>query len=72
MEAVLGLVGHSATEVFGYPDDLKLRSCATLFAAVSPPGSVFHRVLERYYDGTPDAMTLRLLGTQPPSSRRYR
>ena len=34
----------------------------TLFAAVSPSGSVFERVLERYFDGEPDRATLRLLG----------
>ena len=38
-EAVLGVEGRSATEIFGSPDDLKLRSCATLFACVSPSGS---------------------------------
>src|SRR5712672_1319925 len=44
-EAVVTLEGRSATEVFGSPDDVKLRSCATLFACVSPPGSVFDRLL---------------------------
>ncbi|MFO0930730.1 MAG: DUF1810 family protein [Gemmataceae bacterium] len=38
-----------------------MRSCVTLFAAVSPPGSVFERVLEKYYAGERDAQTLRLL-----------
>ena len=40
-EAALAVEGRSATEIFGYPDDLKLKSCATLFAAVATPGSVF-------------------------------
>src|SRR5215470_14240335 len=39
-EAVLRVQGRSAREVFGSPDDIKLRSCATLFAQVSLPGSV--------------------------------
>jgi uncharacterized protein (DUF1810 family) len=60
-EAVIGVEGRSATEIFGSPDDLKLQSCATLFASVSPPGSVFHRVLEKYYGGAPDDRTLHLL-----------
>jgi uncharacterized protein (DUF1810 family) len=64
-EAALGVEGKSAAEVFGSPDDLKLRSCATLFAHVSPAGSVFHRLLDRYFPGGPDAATLRLLG--PPT-----
>ncbi|HET8947540.1 MAG TPA: DUF1810 domain-containing protein [Candidatus Polarisedimenticolia bacterium] len=61
-EAACGVEGRSALEVFGTPDDMKLRSCATLFAQVSPPGSVFHRLLDRYFQGTPDDRTLRLLG----------
>ena len=60
-EAALSVEGRSANEIFGSPDDLKLRSCATLFARVSPPGSVFERVLDRYFDGEPDEKTLQLL-----------
>lgn len=60
-EAVLAVEGKSAAEIFGTPDDLKLRSCATLFARASSPGSVFEKVLARYYAGKPDPMTLRLL-----------
>src|SRR5262249_35732941 len=45
-EAALDVQGNSAEEIFGSPDDLKLRSCATLFASVSEPGSVFERLLE--------------------------
>jgi len=61
-EAALAVEGRSASEIFGYPDDLKLKSCATLFASVSRPGSIFHRILEKYYDGEQDAKTLVLLG----------
>jgi uncharacterized protein (DUF1810 family) len=61
-EAALGVEGKSATQVFGSPDDLKLRSSATLFAAVSPPGSVFERLLDKCYQGRPDDRTLHLLG----------
>jgi len=66
-EAVISLEGRSATGIFGSPDDLKLRSCATLFASVSPPGSVFDRLLGKYYQGRRDAKTLQLLGTEPTS-----
>jgi len=62
VELLLRLEGRSATEIFGAPDDLKLRSCATLFASVSRPGSPFERVLDKYYRGVPDATTLQLLG----------
>ena len=61
-EATLQLQGLSAAEIFGYPDDMKLRSCATLFAHVSPPGSVFEKVLEKYFGRHPDEKTLQLLG----------
>ena len=61
-EAVLGLKNRTAHEIFGSPDDLKLRSCATLFAHVSPPGSVFERILDKYYGGERDQKTLDLLG----------
>ena len=66
-EAVVSLEGRSATEIFGSPDDLKLRSCATLFASVSSPGSVFDRLLGKYYQGKPDAKTLQLLSADTTS-----
>ena len=64
-EAALRVEGRSALEVFGSPDDMKLRSCATLFAHVSPPGSVFERLLGKYFDGERDDRTLRLIGAAP-------
>ena len=62
-EAVLGVEGRSVSDIFGSPDDMKLRSCITLFSTVSTPGSVFHRILETYFQGVPDDKTLRRLGT---------
>ena len=59
--ALLRLEESSAREIFGTPDDLKLRSCATLFAQVSPPQSDFVTVLDRFYDGQPDPRTLALI-----------
>jgi uncharacterized protein (DUF1810 family) len=67
-EAVLTVEGKSALEIFGSPDDIKLRSCATLFASVSPAGSAFHRVLDRYFDGGRDDKTLHLMrATREPT-----
>jgi uncharacterized protein (DUF1810 family) len=63
-EAALGVEGRTALEIFGSPDDLKLRSCATLFACVSPEGSVFHRLLDKFFRGERDGRTLRLLGVE--------
>ena len=61
VETLLALEGHSAVEIFGPTDDLKLRSCATLFAEASPTGSVFDRLLDKYFQGERDASSLRLL-----------
>ena len=61
-EPLLQLKGLSASEIFGYPDDMKLRSSLTLFATVSEPGSVFHRVLDQYFGGEMDEKTLQILG----------
>jgi uncharacterized protein (DUF1810 family) len=66
-EAVLSVEGKSALEIFGSPDDLKLRSCATLFACVSPLGSMFERIIGKYFQGRRDGKTLRLLGIAPES-----
>lgn len=60
-EAAIAIEGRSAAEVFGSPDDMKLRSCATLFAAVSPAGSVFERLLDKYFKGARDEKTLQLI-----------
>ena len=60
-ESLLAVNGWSASEIFGFPDDLKLRSSMTLFALFVAAGSVFARVLDRYYDGKPDPRTLQLL-----------
>jgi len=60
-EALLSVEGRSARQIFGSPDDMKLKSSVTLFAHVSPPGSVFERVLGKYFRGERDGNTLRLL-----------
>lgn len=60
-ETVLQLTGRSASEIFGSPDDMKLRSSMTLFAAVADNASVFARVLDKYFGGKPDQKTLDLL-----------
>lgn len=48
-------------EIFGSPDDLKFRSCLTLFAEVATAGSCFVLALERFYSGKRDSMTSNLL-----------
>ncbi len=60
-EAVLAVEGRTVSEIFGYPDDLKLKSSMTLFASVTDSDSVFARVLKKYFDGAQDVRTLQLL-----------
>ncbi len=60
-DAVLAIEGRSASDIFGYPDDLKLKSSMTLFASVAGPESIFVRVLEKYFQGERDVRTLQLL-----------
>jgi uncharacterized protein (DUF1810 family) len=46
---VNGVQGHSAHDIFGYPDDLKFHSCLTLFAAAAPEEPVFSAALRKYF-----------------------
>ncbi len=64
-EAALLVNDRTAHQIFGSPDDMKLKSCATLFAHVSPARSVFHRLLDKYFGGDPDEKTLQLLSAMP-------
>ena len=60
--ALMQLESSDTSEVMGgYPDDLKLQSCMTLFAAISEDNSVFHRVLDKFFGGQTDAKTLAML-----------
>ncbi|MDD1444288.1 DUF1810 domain-containing protein, partial [Dolichospermum sp. ST_sed3] len=61
-ESVIDIEGRSAHDIFGSPDDMKLRSCATLFKQVSASGSVFERLLDKCFGGIPDQQTLELVG----------
>jgi len=60
-EATMQVEGLTATEIFGRPDDMKLRSCATLFDYVSPQRSIFSSLLHKYFEGKSDRRTLRML-----------
>ena len=59
-EALLSLESDDATYVMGYPDDLKLKSSMTLFSEVSDI-DVFKKVLDKFYNGEKDEMTISLL-----------
>jgi uncharacterized protein (DUF1810 family) len=53
--------GLSAEEIFGWPDDMKLRSSMTLFARAAADNADFVAVLEKYYGGEEDPATLARL-----------
>lgn len=63
----------SAHDVFGTPDDMKFRSCMTLFNAVAPDEAPFRNALARHFGGERDALTLEILerlGGSPPGPAR--
>jgi uncharacterized protein (DUF1810 family) len=62
--------GKSALEILGSPDDLKFRSCLTLFAeaATDPDRVLFKQALDQFYGGQPDQLTVELLRTTSPRS----
>ena len=61
-QALLELTSNNSTEILGYPDDLKLKSCMTLFSEIAPEIEVFNQVLQKFFSGKKDDKTLKLLG----------
>lgn len=60
-EALLTHKDKTAEEIFDVIDDMKLQSSMTLFALVSENDSVFHKVLEQFFDGVKDVETLNII-----------
>jgi uncharacterized protein (DUF1810 family) len=60
---MLQVQGRTAQAILGSPDDLKFRSCCTLFALAAPHEPVFQQCLDRFYGGAPDPRTVALCGT---------
>lgn len=54
---VNGVEGRSITEIFGRPDDMKFRSCMTLFSHATTDNEAFATALDRYFEGKPDRAT---------------
>lgn len=53
--------GRSIREILGYPDDLKFRSCMTLFSRATRDNGLFVEALTKYYAGEPDPITIQIL-----------
>mgnify|MGYP003298064238 CR=1 FL=1 len=60
IQALLQHNGLSAEEILGHMDAIKLKSCMTLFAEVSPK-DIFDEVLKVFFNGTSDKNTLELM-----------
>jgi uncharacterized protein (DUF1810 family) len=63
-QLVLDVQGRTVEEIFPYPDDLKFRSCMTLFERCAAEPKVFRAALDKYFHGQPDPMTLDILGNE--------
>ena len=59
--ALLETEGKTANQIFGSPDDVKLKSSMTLFGALDKTNPVFQKVLDKYFDGAKDQRTLELI-----------
>ena len=57
--------GRSVDDIFGWPDNLKVRSSMTLFARATPDNAEFLRLLEKFYGGEQDPATVALLSARP-------
>lgn len=60
-EALLELEEKDADKIFGFPDNLKLKSCMTLFEMAAPEYPVFGQVLEQYFNGNRDQSTIDII-----------
>jgi len=58
---LLNLEHKTANQIFGSPDDLKVRSCMTLFSSLKDTDPVFSNVLDKYYQGIKDLFTMKLI-----------
>ena len=61
-QLVMEVEGRSLREIFGSPDDLKFRSCMTLFAQATSDNQTFLDALKKYCGGAFDPLTMELLG----------
>lgn len=60
-ETLMQVQGRSVHDIFSSPDDMKLKSCLTLFEAAAPGEAVFAKCIDRYFAGERDARTIELL-----------
>jgi len=62
--ALAELPEYDPEKVLGYPDNLKVRSCMTLFHAADPDEKLFQLILDKYFDGQKDPKTMEMLNSK--------
>ena len=70
-EILLTIEGVSISDVMGFPDDLKLKSSMTLFAYISPLNSIFRRVLNEYFEGNLDEVSIKIINKMSPNLETF-
>ena len=58
---LLNVNTNNIDDIMDEPDDMKLRSCMTLFSEILPENDVFNKVLDKYYNGIKDENTIKIL-----------
>lgn len=70
LDILLGLPCDDAHEIFGSPDDLKLKSSMTLFKIADPSNVRFDKILKKFYNGVMDEYTIQILEIENEKKRR--
>ena len=70
-EILLSLRDASIDKVMGFPDDLKLKSSMTLFDYISKPNSIFRRVLNEYFEGNLDEVSIEIINKMSPNLETF-
>lgn len=60
-KALLALKANNANQIFGSPDDMKLKSSMTLFASLPNANPIFESVLKKFFNGSKDSKTLQVI-----------
>lgn len=63
-KALLDLETNNPMEVLGFPDNLKVNSCMTLFYYIDPSITLFKDVIDKFYDGKFDDNTINILNAK--------
>ena len=59
-EALLKL-DDNITDILGYPDNLKVKSCMTLFYYADSNIEIFKKVIDKFYSGEFDNNTIKII-----------